>query len=268
MRNGDQRAEDILARHGMACNLEKNTILVDPEGHLTRLHQEVAKGFALRKWVKCRAESQLNAAKSSIKDMVNSRNSIEAVHALCNFIKQCSASITVAHLEPPTHRRTLANLKIIMDSQEEQALFEEILQTFGSAQLTEREVRAYLNHCLNAFDRAIVVKRNPVPFNWKLDPCLRDYLDTGTIEMIEEGAHRESFFWIALFFVISTMAIEQDGLPEEKNFYVTRLMDFLRALGLESAEEIKQRILLCTVLHAKVAEYVHNFIEESSQIRD
>lgn len=260
-------AEDILAIPGMACNLQKNSIIVDPEGRLAEIHRGVAEGFAMRHWVKRRVDTEMNIAKSSLEAMSRSQNMIEVIHSLCEFIMRCSASITTAHLKPPTHRRSLANLKALMQTPEEQSLFEDILKAFGSAQLSEAEVRTFLQQCLGAFDRAIVVKRSPVPFEWKLDPCIRDYLNQGTLEIIDEGLHREAIFWIAIFFIISTIAIQQDGLAEEKVGYAAQLTEFLRALGLESTESIKQRIEFCTEVYGHVTTYLDKYIATSSQLR-
>ncbi len=263
-----ENAEAILANPGMACNLQKNSILVDPDGRLTAIHRKVSEEFTQRRWVKLRAKSDLSVGKSALESLTRSKNAIEAVHALGEFVMRCSASITVAHLEPPTHRRTLVNLKALMQRPEEKALFESILDTFGVARLSETEARIFLQQCLEAFDRAIVVKKSPVPFEWKLDPCIRDYLNQGTLEMIEEGACRESLFWIVLFFAISTIAIQQDGLPEEKERYTSRFASFMHALGFDSDVAIKQRIDMCTQLYEKIDAYLDEFIATSPRLKD
>ncbi len=264
-----RNAEGILTNPGMACNLHKNSVIVDPHGELARLHQAVAEGFAKRHWVRLRAGSGVKSAMASIALMQRARNPVEAVHGLCEFVMYCSECITVAHLEAPTHRRSLANLSVTLgDTPEERALHEEILAAFGTAQLSEAQVRGFLLQCTEAFDRAIAVRRTPVPFDWKLDPCIRDYLEKGTLEVIDEGLHRESIFWIALFFAISTIAIQQDGLPEEKALYGARFKAFLDALGLGSAAAIEQRIAQCLALHAKVAAYVEHFVATSPLLED
>lgn len=262
-------AEAILVNPGMACNLQKNSVIVDPAGELTRIHQAVAAGFAQRHWVKQRAASGIKSGLAALEAMQKARNAVEAVHGLCEFVMYCSEAITVAHLQAPTHRRSLANLKATLaGTPEERALFEEIVGALGSAQLTEAEVRVFLQQCVEAFDRAIVVKRTPVPFEWKLDPCIRDYLEKGTLEIIDEGLHRESLFWITLFFVISTLAIEQDGLPEEKVLYGARLKGFLEAMGLGSPPAIEARVAQCLKLHARVAAYVDHFVATSPLLED
>ena len=263
-----QSAEAILAVPGMACNLQPNSVLVDPDGLLTHIHQVVAAEFAQRKWVSLRTEDELHGAEISLTAMAEAENPVDLIKAWGDFIMHCSAAITVCHLKPPTHRRTLVNLKALMQSQEEQELYHQILEAFGSTQLSEAEVRLFLDQCLAAFDRAIEVKKQPVPFDWKLDPCIRDYLQKGTLEIIDEGAHRESLFWIALFFLISTLAIHQDGSPEEKPAYTARLINFLRALGLESPEAIKRRVQLCMPLHQRVAEYVRKSVATSPRFTD
>ena len=264
-----RRAEDILVKPGMACNLQKNSVIVDPHGELARLHQAVAEGFAKRYWVNLRAAKSVESAMASIALMQRARNPVEAVHGVCEFVMYCAEAIAVAHLEAPTHRRSLANLSVTLgDTPAERALYEEILAAFGTAQLSEAQVRVFLQQCTEAFDRAIAVKRTPVPFDWKLDPCIRDYLEKGTLEVIDEGLHRESIFWIALFFAISTIAIQQDGQPEEKALYGARFKAFLDALGLGSPAAVEQRIAQCLALHAKVGAYVDHFIATSPRLED
>jgi hypothetical protein len=107
-----------------------------------------------------------------------------------------------------------------------------------------------------------------VPFEWKLDPCIHDYLDRGTLEIIDEGAHRESLFWITLFFAISTLAIQQDGLPEEKEHYAVQMAGFMHALGIGSAAAIKQRTALCKEVHDKSVAYINDFVATSPLLKD
>lgn len=261
-------AEEILALPGMACNLEVDSVLVDPDGHLTQIHRKVSADFAKRVWVRKRVDAGLESARGALTAVQQASSPIEAVHALGELIMHCSEILTVAHLNPPTHRRSLADLRPLMETEEELRLYEELLAAFGSSQITEPEARRFLEQCLAAFDRALEVKRRPVPFEWKLDPCIRDYLEKGTLEMIEEGNHRESLFWITLFFVISTVAIQQDGTPEDKQAFGTRMVEFLEALGVGSEAAIAQRIQDCGGLIARIQDYADRFVATSPKLKD
>lgn len=261
-------AEEILALPGMACNLEVDSILVDPEGHLTEIHRRVAADFAKRSWVRKRIDAGLESARGALGAIAAARNPIEAVHAHGQVIMHCSEVLTVAHLRPPTHRRSLADLKPLMQSDEERQLYARLLAAFGSSALTEHQTRRFLSQCLEAFDRALLVKRQPVPFEWKLDPCIRDYLEKGTLEMIDEGLHPESLFWIALFFIISTVAIQQDGTPQDKVLYGARMMEFLEALGLDSEAAIARRSQECAALIEGIEAYAERFVAESPILSD
>ncbi|WP_028585437.1 hypothetical protein [Desulfogranum mediterraneum] len=260
-------AKKILAEPGMACNLEVDSVLVDPTGKLEKLHREVALDYNKRSFVRLRVEQAEKDAKENLEKMTGAANALEFVFYLGNFIMHCTAMTTLAHLEPPTHRRGLLNLKPMLLADGQEALYERYLQMFGSARLDAAAARLFVEEAAGAFDRALEIKKSPVPYEWKLDPCIRPYLVEGSLEMIEEGGHREAIFWIALFFMISNGVIQQDGNAEEKVNYLAQTGGFLQALGLGSAEELAQRSKECSLFLEDLQAYNRELIASSARLR-
>lgn len=260
-------AKGILSLPGMACNLEVDSVLVDPNGTLATLHEQVRRDYNKREYVQLRVENENAEAKKNLQGMSGAGNALEFVFFLGNFIMNCSAMPTVAHLQPPTHRRGLLNLKPFMVNDGQEDLYGEYLKVFGSYTIDEPSARLFIDQAANVFDRALAIKKSPVPYEWKLDPCIRPYLVEGSLEMIREGGHRESIFWIALFFMISNSVIQQDGTEEEKVKYTEQISVFIGALGLSSAEKMADRVKDCGVFLEKLTVYTRQVIKDSEKLR-
>ncbi|MBK1723918.1 hypothetical protein [Thiocystis violacea] len=267
--SGDyQSSEAILPLPGKACHFVGNHILLDSRERLGRLQEDVSAAFGRRQWVARRVASSLASARAALGALKSATDTVGTLHALGEFLLYACASISIAHLAPPTHRRALVNLRSITQTHAASALHAHALAALGSDQLETQETRHFLQHCIDAFDRGLAVKRQPVPFNWMLHPCLRSYLQDGALELIDEGAHREAIFWLLRFFHIAIAAIRQDGTPQDKLLHGNHLMRFLAALGLESTAALQTRILLCESLVAEIDAYTQGVIATSPLLVD
>lgn len=261
-------SEGILALPGQACDFIGQNILADPDNRLMPIQRDVVAGFAQRKWVARRVAASLNSAEEALEGLRASADALETLRALDEFILCCSACLSVAHLAPPTHRRSLTNLKTLLGTQAREQLYESVLQVLGAPALGAQEVRWLLSHCLDAFDRGLAVRQQSVPFDWMLNARVRDHLYNGTLATIAEGAHREAVFWMLRFFYTALVAIQRDGTPHDKLIHGTRLMRFLGVLGLESEAGLQTRMALCEALIGNIRAYVEEVVETSPLLVD
>ncbi len=132
--------------------------------------------------------------------------------------------------------------KGILDHLQRADLHEQILKLWGSAELTRPEVQTLLDRSIPVFDRAVVVHKTLVPFDFKLKPHLRPYFLDASQEMIDEGNYREATFWIALPAIIGSLAIMADGMEGDKIIADALARDFYDCHGITSAEDITARI--------------------------
>ncbi|MBU0961574.1 MAG: hypothetical protein KKD01_11030 [Proteobacteria bacterium] len=147
-------------------------------------------------------------------------------------------------------------------------LFESYLKIAGTSEITQGQAEQFLEYAVSAFDRAVEVFKTPILYAYKLEPFIRPYLLEGTREIFREGGYRESMFWIARFFVVASMVIQNDGTEEEKPATMAKLEQFLHALGIDSKEARAERTLACEAFHTRLCNYVEKTLQTSPDITD
>jgi hypothetical protein len=253
-----------------ACNASilaaDHSILLDPRGQLAPIAEEVQRNFARRKWVTARRDEMLQEAQKAFKALAQAENIQQALFALGELNMYLIATLTTVRLTPLTHRRNMLQLKQIIRLSEEKEMFEKLHRLLGSAHFTPDKARDFLAHTTAAFDCAVQVHKTPVPFDHKLDPCVRPYLVQGTEEMFDEDGYRESVFWIALFLMISCAAIQADGDDAAKAKYLPYAGELLQTMGLATPDDLKERTLFAQQVLGEMKQLTDHIIATSPDI--
>ncbi len=262
-----ESAEQLL---GDACNASilagKHSILLDPKGKLAPLAKQVNAEYPRRQWVTARRDDMLKEVRKAFNDLSKAQDVQQAAMALGTLNMYLIAVLTTVHLTPLTHRRNMLQLRGLIASDEEQALFEKLHQLLGSASITPEEAEVLLDRATRAFDTAVPIHKTPVPYDHKLDACIRPYLVEGTQEMFAEDGYRESFFWMALFLMISCASIAADGDEAAKAEFLPYAGELLQTMGLDSPEHLKERILFAGKLTEEVVALSNKIIETNPDI--
>jgi hypothetical protein len=226
-----QDAEAILANPSHGPNMATTQILADPTGILTPLHRKVAAEYGRRRWIEARCEREMVSANKHLAAMREASTPQERLDSVWAFLSALSGLLAVAQLKRPTTRRTLALLGELLDEQGRSDLHEAALTLFGSAHMSRADVEAILDRSVIAFDRSVEVYKTPTPFGFTIRPHLRPYLAEATQEMIDEGNHRESMFWISALAGESYLVLQNDAPDEEKPEFAAQLQAMHAALG-------------------------------------
>jgi len=107
--------------------------------------------------------------------------------------------------------------------------------------MSRADVQAMLDQSVIAFDRAVEVYQTPIPFSFAIRAHLRPYHLEGTLEMIDEGNHREAMFWISCLDT-AYLALQNDAPDAEKPAFAAQLRAMYAALGYTSAEVWAERV--------------------------
>ena len=240
------RYTDVERMLSDACNASifasVDNVLLDPRGTLVPLAEQVSARYGEQKWALARRDEVLGCARKALAAMAAAETVPEVAFALGELNMYLIATLTVAHLKPLTHRRNMLHLRGYVNSEKEQEVFERLHGLVGSSDFGRERAESFLDKAVQAFDYAVSVHRTPVPYDHKLVACERPYLLEGTREMFAEQGWRESFFWIALFLMISCAAIRADGSPEAQAKYLPHAMELLAQMRLQSPEDVKERI--------------------------
>ena len=261
-----QSAEDILSHHAKASNMAADSILLDPRGQLTQLHETVKKEFPRRQWVNARCDDIRSYIQPRMSALDRADNPLRTTMIIGELVMYMIALPTLAYLVPLTHRRNLVQLRPYILKSGRKDIYERYLQMLGCETMGKDEVEQLLADTIVQFDRAVKVYKTPVPYGHKLDPCVRPYLVEGSREVIDEDGYREACFWIMLFLMISGMALLQDGNPEEKAECQALLGRTLHRIGLETSDDIKERSVLAHQLYNDIDEFTKHLVQTSEDI--
>ncbi len=244
--------EVILANPVIAGHMAVPSILSDPTGFLSRLHEVVAREFARRKWVQARCEAEKREAFGKLDIAAHIPDPIAAFGLLGYAGTYVSAVLALASLRAITGRRSYIQMGCILENQGLTDLYERLLEIVGFSQTSREQSECYLQDAAEAFDLAVKVKRTPHPFGHKMHTHLRPYLVEGTQEMMNEGYCREAVGWTMAFYFNSMQIIQIDA-PSQLTPDMQRKFDVcMTQFGLNGTVSWKERIARAKALFREI----------------
>ena len=243
--------EAILANPSAGPNMAATQILADPTGRLQPLQQVVAEQYAERRWIVARCAKEKADAEAALAKMETAATPAERLDSTRELLMALSGLLAVATLRRPTTRRTLALLGELLDAQGRTDLHERALAVQGSVAMQTVDVRALQNLMMEAYDRAVVVYKTPVPYGFSLREHLRPYYAQGALEMIDEGRDREAVFWITILDIVFPV-LQNDAPEAEKAHYAEQCRAMYAAIGMLHAAGWAERVAQARELVADV----------------
>lgn len=229
----------VLSDPGLASNLAVDSILSDPRGKLAMLQSVVEREYAQRKWVQARCASAKNDVHQGLQGLQHAASPDQARLILWLYVSMgLTGTVALADLKPPNHRRSLIQMKALLEQYGREDLQEEMLKLLGFAHLRSAQVKVHLQHMAEAFDRAVQVTRTPVPGSFKLRPHVRPYLVDGAQEMIDEGYPREAMLWIWFGLAISNGAIQADAPEDERPRFQAMADQLYAEMGWSALQDV------------------------------
>jgi hypothetical protein len=233
-----QSAEQILGVSHLAGSLRGASILADPTGHLSAMHEVVARDFAQREWVIRRCEH----AESKILSFLGSISPDAPLHDNVMswlFGTGCTTHVLlVAGLRNPTVRSRYVAVHDLLAEYGRLDVHEELLELLGAADLSREQVERHFVAMTEAFDVAKQVIRTPVFFASDISNVARPIAIDGTREMIERGYHREAMFWIAATQTRCQTIFASDAPPDIRSRFDPSYRAMLSGIDITSIREL------------------------------
>jgi len=246
-----QSAEAVLANPSAGPNLATTQILADPTGILLPLHQAVAADYRQRRWIQARCAAERASAEEALANLRRAATPAERLDAVRALLSALSGLLAVAQLGRPTTRRTLTLLRELLEAHGRADLHTAALTLMGSASMSPADVQALLDQTISAFDRATEVNQTPIPYGFAIRPHLRPYYVEATLELIDEGNHREAVYWISLLDT-AYFVLQHDAPEAEQPMFAAQLQTMYDALGYTSAELWAERVAAAERLAAEI----------------
>lgn len=223
--------EATLASPSSAPNIAATTILVDPDGRLSRFQAAVRERYTEPRWVRARVEAEKRDALANLEAMRAVSIPTDGINHLWLLLNALSGMLAVAGLERPTTRRSLALMHDLLHAAGRSDVHEQALAVWGSNRMTRDDVLVLLGRAALAFDRAAEVYHTPTPMGFTLKPHLRPYLVEASHEMIDQGLHREATFWIEAVAGEAYLTLLHDAPDAEKPLFAAHERLMFDALG-------------------------------------
>jgi len=244
--------EVVLANPVIASHMAMPSILSDPNGFLTRLHEVVAREYARRKWVQARCEAEKREAFGMLEHAAHLPDPISAFGLQGYAGVYVSAVLSLASLKAITGRRSYVQMRHILESWGRTDLYERLLKVVGRAQTSREQAERYLQDAAEAFDLAVKVKRTPHIFGHKMHAHLRPYLVEGSREMMDEGYCCEAMEWTMAFYSNSIQIIQIDAPSQLTPSMQAKFDECMSQFGLDGAVPWEERIARANALFREI----------------
>jgi hypothetical protein len=236
--------EVVLSDPVIAGHMARPSILSDPTGFLSPLHEVVSREYARRKWVQARCEAEKHEALDKLATLshIPDPDPVTAFELLGYAGTYVAAVLSLASLKAITGRRSSIQMRHILESLGRADLYERLLKVVGIGQVSRAQAERYLQDGASAFDLAVKVKRSPHPFGHKMYAHLRPYLVGGSKEMMGEGYYREAAGWTMAFYGSSIQIIQTDAPSQLTSTMQAKFGECMRQLGLDGTVHWETRI--------------------------
>ncbi|MEU9891778.1 hypothetical protein [Sphaerisporangium sp. NPDC051011] len=253
-------AEAVLADYHLAGCFRTRTVLADPTGRLTDLHERCATRYAERPWVLRRCA----AARARIVDGLGALRTARgpgtmgartadgpgALRAGDPPHDQVTAwlfptgvtthVLLTAGLRNPTIRLRYLAARTLLEEYGHADVHEELLALLGCADMTRRRAGEHLRAMTAAFDAAAQVAATPFFFSSDITPAARPIAVDGGQALIDRGDHREGVFWTAATYARCLKILAHDA-PETYATFTPGFAALRADLGIPTPTALTRR---------------------------
>lgn len=245
---------EVMRSYHLAAGLRVNTIIADPMGDLRILQQNVARHFSEEVWVRRRCQDARQSVENWLKRINGSEPWHDQVTAWLFGTGVTTHVLLVAALRNPTIRLRYLAAREVLEEYGRIALYPDLLQLLGCAELTADRVTNHLATLARTFDAAAAVAKSQFFFSSDITPAARSISIDGMRGLIRAGNHREAVFWIVATFARCHKILAADAPPSAQREFAPGFDDVLADLGIFSTDDLITR-----------AESVMQFLPELSE---
>lgn len=236
-----QTPETMLGSYPFAKHFTVQNILADPSGKLTEVQAVVARDYTKRKWAQKRCENALEWLNTSLSWF----NPTEPLYwRVDNWLYPFGVAthvLVMPDLRYPTVRQMFIASGEVLRKYGYGEFHEEMLEQFGSANLTREQVEALLAACAETLDIAKTYAKTPF-FGWtNISDQGRPTVVEGSQAMIDRGFHREAVLWIGWNHNWARRVLVHDAPAEVLAQAEPGFWRLLNALGVYSDDDLQAK---------------------------
>jgi hypothetical protein len=233
--------DDVMHSYHLAAGLHVNTIITDPTGELRVLQQNVARHFAEEIWVRRRCEDARRSVENWLKRIDRSEPWHDQVTAWLFGTGVTTHVLLVAALRNPTIRLRYLAVRDVLEEYSRIALYPDLLQLLGCAELGADRVDHHLAALARTFDAAAATAKTQFFFSSDITPAARSIAIEGMRGLIRAGDHREAVFWIVATFARCHKILAVDAPQSAQREFAPAFEEVLADLGIFATDDLMRR---------------------------
>jgi hypothetical protein len=232
--------ESTLGTSAVAASIARHKILDDPECLLRPAFDWIAAEYPREH----RAIERMDAIQASIARRVTSIDDSAPFHDQAMWVFPAGVTthlLLTAGLGNPTVRRRFVETRRLLEAYGEPEVLDRLLHFVGSDAVTPEMARHHFQNLVPVYDATAALGDTGSRWVSDVSADARRISIGGTRELLDQGYHRETMWWIVATFtrclnVIATT--ENDALFRQADAAFRSLMD---DLGLTSVDELRAR---------------------------
>jgi hypothetical protein len=236
-----QSPQQVLGEYNMAGSFHTPSVIMDPSGHLARLHAVVSAEYAKPRWVRARCRQARDKIVDGLARLDAAAPLHDQVFAWLFPTGVMTHVLLVAGLRNPTIRRRYAAARDLLADYGRLDFYSDLLELLGCAAMTRERAEAHLDALEEAFDAAVGVIRTPFFFASDISALSRPIAIDGGRELAASGQHREAIFWLAATYSRCMKVFYHDAPPEMLEAHSPGYRRLLRDLGIVSFADMQER---------------------------
>jgi len=258
--------EQILSDYHLAPSFRTTKVMLDPSGLLMPLLAAVSRDYAKRRWVRQRCHS----ARDKVLAHLGSINEEAALHdQVIAFLFAAGVTthvLLVAGLRNPTVRTRYVAVRKLLAEYGQVEFHETLLELLGSAHTSPERARQHVAKLAEIFDAAKRVIKTSFPFAADISDLAHKSAIDGSLELIEQGYHREAMFWIGVTHSRCQKILSCDAPEELTPSLRDSYQELITDLGLASVAEIRRRCAEIERTLPRVCEVAENIVAANRAI--
>jgi hypothetical protein len=255
-RNQISSSEKVLASYHLAGAFRTNTVLADPTGRLTELQAETARKYSERPWVRRRCADAERRIADGLASVQQPRPLYDQVMGWVFATGVTTHVLLTAGLRNPTIRLRYLAARTLLHTYGRLEFHEELLRLLGCAHLSRARAAQHVRAMAEVFDAAATAVTTPFLFATDITAEARPIAVGGSLDLIEEGNHREAVFWVVATYARCLKILATDA-PASTRAFTPGFADLLGDLGFTSPADVTRR-----------AQDVHDFLPRLSEMKE
>jgi hypothetical protein len=251
--------ERAMTDYHLAHGLRHDSILLEGEGWLRTLHEQVAATFTDPPCVAARCENAHGKIKTLLGDLDSAAPWHQRVNSWLFGTGVMTHVILVAALRNPTVRTRYVAARSVLHDHGLEDVYGRLLRSLGCEVITPEQANAHLALLTPTFDQAARAATTPFPFSSDITTAGRRLVIDGSRELIDRGDHREAEFWMVATMARCVAILAADGTEQERAHADGNLNQLLGDLGIGDQADLLRRA-------RDVLDYLPTLMETSDTI--